>query len=119
MAHGVRKMPYLLFLTKREFVKHWSPHTTPASDVHHFLRATTKNADIGTFAKGANRQVLERYGVVKETIKYGSATWASVSDVLLGIFEDYQKPGRHETDTRIISDFIAELRQRKLMPKPV
>jgi hypothetical protein len=123
--HGVLKVavrrgrvPYLLFLTEREFVKHWSPHTAAAGDVHNFLRATTKGADIGTFAKGANRLVLERYDAVKETIQYGAATWKAVGDLLVRVCEEYQQVGRHETDIRIISDFITELRQRELMPKP-
>ena len=76
------------------------------------------NAGIGTFAKGANRQVLERYDAVQETIQYGAATWKSVGDLLVRVCEEYQQAGRHETDIRIISDFITELRQRELMPKP-
>jgi hypothetical protein len=116
--HGVQKTPYLLFLTQVEFVKHWSPHTAAAGDVHDFLRATTKDAGIGTFAKGANRQLLERYDEVKATIQYGAATWKSVGGLLVRVCEEYQQAGRHDTDIRIISDFITELRQRDLMPKP-
>lgn len=114
--HGARKAPYLFFLTRDEFVNHWSPRSPVAGNVNKFLRAATEDAALGKVAKGAGPQVLARYEEVKRTIQYGAATWRSIGEILVNTCEEHELAGGHETDIRIMADFIAELRQRGLMP---
>jgi hypothetical protein len=106
------KEPFLFFLTPNEFARHWSPRIQVSSNVPAFLEASLQ-APLGKLEQRVTPKVLDRYESVRAAVRYGAATWKSISGCLVSVREQYKLAGRSDAELSIISDFVAELERRE------
>jgi hypothetical protein len=111
------KKPYLLFLTKDEFGKNWSPATQRAGSEHvdSFIRDKIDmemNSAL-QFYKSKNERILAEYEAVKKHVMYGATNWKSVAAYLAEIRAE-SGAGLRKSEVRIYDDFLADLEVRGL-----
>lgn len=111
-----KKQPYLLFLTMRQFQKCWRPRTEASgtNDVQAFLADRIFSFQVDEKLKQVAQRpgLIAAYETIKQNVRYGAATWESIRYRLSAAADQFRRLGSHVTETRIIDDFLHDLKCR-------
>lgn len=108
------KQPYLLFLTPKDFSKHWENSEVAIDDVHRTISRRVIESRLGSLEKIAS-EMREQYDNAVHAVRYGATTWRSVGLVLQRVRDQQGQAAESYAATAVLTDFIAELQRRGLM----
>jgi hypothetical protein len=113
------KKPFLFVLGPKDFADTWTPSGEATNDIQSFLNRKIAETPLPKeLAKRINDKVSARYEDIKQRILYGATTWSCIGERLATVCDLYKRVGNHDTEMRIISDFLADLEQRGLYAEP-